>query len=241
MKRGLILLLITMLAALLIGCGGQVAKDNTPVDYPTLFQRAADSDGAASETVASELAAAYDGDAEGLLSAMEQCSVEELEPVVMLLVYGKSYGDLDAFQKDIQKRLPQDSAVLDAVLKAIDRYTATDSTGTQNSAIPDDPSQFDKEIIRNFVTSHDYSSGADEEFFAMVANVYRQEPDTLAEIVEGLDDSQKDYIARGVAYDIINHGNYTPGADLDTSNSFISMVEAAIADKSNGKLESFQN
>lgn len=37
MKRGLILLLITMLAALLIGCGGQVAKDNTPVDYPTLF------------------------------------------------------------------------------------------------------------------------------------------------------------------------------------------------------------
>lgn len=34
---------------------------------------------------------------------------------------------------------------------------------------------------------------------------------------------------------------YTPSADLDTSNSFISMVEAAIADKSNGKLESFQN
>ena len=96
--------------------------DSAPVDYPALFERAKTSDGAASEDVANELAKAYDNDAAGLLSAMAECPAEDVEHLAGLLVYGKSYGDLDAFQQDIRQRLAQDDPVLVAVEQAIDRY-----------------------------------------------------------------------------------------------------------------------
>ena len=96
--------------------------DSAPVDYPALFERAKTSDGAASEDVSNELAKAYDSDAEGLLSAMAECPAEDVEILAWLLVYGKSYGDLDAFQQDIRQRLAQDAPVLTAVEQAIDRY-----------------------------------------------------------------------------------------------------------------------
>lgn len=96
--------------------------DSAPVDYPALFERAKTSDGAASEDVANQLAKAYDSDAAGLLSAMAECPAEDVEILAWLLVYGKSYGDLDAFQQDIRQRLAQDDPVLTAVEQAIDRY-----------------------------------------------------------------------------------------------------------------------
>lgn len=96
--------------------------DNTPVDYPALFERARTSDGAASEDVANQLAKAYDSDAAGLLSAMAECPAEDVETLAWLLVYGESYGDLDAFRQDIRQRLAQDDPVLTAVEQAIDRY-----------------------------------------------------------------------------------------------------------------------
>ena len=96
--------------------------DSAPVDYPALFERAKTSDGAASEDVANQLAKAYDSDAAGLLSAMAECPAEDVETLAWLLVYGESYGDLDAFQQDIRQRLAQDDPVLTAVEQAIDRY-----------------------------------------------------------------------------------------------------------------------
>ena len=96
--------------------------DNTPVDYPALFERARISDGAASEDVANQLVQAYDSDAAGLLSAMAKCPAEDVELLAGLLVYGKSYGDLDAFRQDIRQRLAQDDPVLAAVEQAIDLY-----------------------------------------------------------------------------------------------------------------------
>ena len=150
MKKALVLWSLLLVLALLTGCGGQAADngdaapnnasvtdsqdnapaddpantpaDNTPVDYPALFERARISDGAASEDVAIQLAKAYDSDAEGLLSAMAECPAEDVELLAWLLVYGKSYGDLDAFQQDIRQRLAQDDQVLAAVEQAIDRY-----------------------------------------------------------------------------------------------------------------------
>ena len=150
MKKALVLWSLLLVLALLTGCGGQAADngdaapnnasvtdsqdnapaddpantpaDNTPVDYPALFERARISDGAASEDVAIQLAKAYDSDAEGLLSAMAECPAEDVELLAWLLVYGKSYGDLDAFQQDIRQRLAQDDPVLAAVEQAIDRY-----------------------------------------------------------------------------------------------------------------------
>lgn len=150
MKKTLVLWSLLLVLALLSGCGGQAADngnaappdapaadsqdnapaddpantpvDSAPVDYPALFERAKTSDGAASEDVANELAKAYDSDAAGLLSAMAECPAEDVETLAWLLVYGESYGDLDAFQQDIRQRLAQDDPVLAAVEQAIDRY-----------------------------------------------------------------------------------------------------------------------
>ena len=150
MKKTLVLWSLLLVLALLAGCGGQAADngnaappgapaadsqdnapadapantpaDNTPVDYPALFERARTSDGAASEDVANQLAKAYDSDAAGLLSAMAECPAEDVETLAWLLVYGESYGDLDAFRQDIRQRLAQDDPVLTAVEQAIDRY-----------------------------------------------------------------------------------------------------------------------
>ena len=150
MKKALVLWSLLLVLALLAGCGSRAADngnaappdapaadsqdnapadapantpaDNTPVDYPALFERARISDGAASEDVANQLAKAYDSDAAGLLSAMAECPAEDVETLAWLLVYGESYGDLDAFQQDIRQRLAQDDPVLTAVEQAIDRY-----------------------------------------------------------------------------------------------------------------------
>lgn len=150
MKKTLVLWSLLLVLALLTGCGSQAADngnaappgapaadsqdnapadapantpaDNTPVDYPALFERARTSDGAASEDVANQLAKAYDSDAAGLLSAMAECPAEDVETLAWLLVYGESYGDLDAFRQDIRQRLAQDDPVLTAVEQAIDRY-----------------------------------------------------------------------------------------------------------------------
>lgn len=245
MRKMFGILNVLLALALLSGCGSQPAADSAitpPADYPALFQRAVSSDGAAAEDAANELAAAYDSDAEGLLSAMGQCTAEELDAAAQLLVYGKSYGDLDAFQQDIRQRLAQDDPVLTAVQQAIDRYNSANSGGSgQSGSAVDDPSLFNEETIRDFVTRHDYTSGPDESFFTLLADVYRQDPETLAAAVEGLDDSQLDYIARGIAYDIINHGSDTSGKEPDSGDPFIAMVEAAIADKRNGNLNSFSS
>ena len=96
--------------------------DSAPVDYSALFERAKTSDGAASEDVANQLAKAYDSDAAELLDAMAECPAEDVELLAGLLVYGKSYGDLDAFRQDIRQRLPQDDPILAAVEHAIDLY-----------------------------------------------------------------------------------------------------------------------
>ena len=151
MKKALVLWSLLLVLALLAGCGSQAADngndtpnndavtdsqdnvpadnapantpaDSAPVDYPALFERARISDGAASEDVAIQLVKAYDSDAAGLLSAMAEYPAEDVELLAGLLVYGKSYGDLDAFRQDIRQRLAQDDPVLAAVEQAIDLY-----------------------------------------------------------------------------------------------------------------------
>lgn len=142
MKKALVLWSLLLVLALLAGCGSQAADngndtpnndavtdsqdnvpaDSAPVDYPALFERARISDGAASEDVAIQLVKAYDSDAAGLLSAMAEYPAEDVELLAWLLVYGESYGDLDAFRQDIRQRLAQDDPVLAAVEQAIDRY-----------------------------------------------------------------------------------------------------------------------
>lgn len=78
-------------------------------------------------------------------------------------------------------------------------------------------------------------------FVSLLANVYRQEPKTLIKVVKGLSDNQLDYIAKGIAYDILNNGNYKPDPSLNHDNEFVARIETAIADDNNKSLSAFDS
>ena len=243
-KRYILSLVTIGMVVVLVGCPVQKGMEKNQVDYASLFEQAMGSDGAEGESIAAALAEAYEANPDGFLSAMAQCPTQQIKASAALLVYGQSYGDLDAFAQDIQQRLnasTQSDLVLNAIIQAIDAYNTANPSGQQTDNAQPDPSQYDVEKLRCFATEHDYTSGADEEFFSLLADVYRKEPETLLKAVEGLSDNQIDYIARGIAYDIINHDQYEPCKTLDLDHPVIATVEAAIADKRNGDLSSFEH
>lgn len=242
MKRSLLALFLVVVVAVLAGCSHQEKPNSdAETDYSTIFQQATDSDGATAESIADELAKAYDENPKGLLSAMGGCTSEQMQTVAQLLVYGKSYTDLEAFTQDVKQRLEEDNPVLSVILQVVDSYNAANTGEQHSSNLPADTSQFDVEKLREFVVNHNYDSGADEEFFSLLANVYRQEPETLIKVVKGLSDNQLDYIAKGIAYDILNNGNYKPDPSLNHDNEFVARIETAIADDNNKSLSAFDS
>ena len=90
--------------------------------YAELLERAAAGDGAAAEAAADELAKAYDKNPAGLLLTMEHCAPELQKTAAQLLVYGKSYGDLNAFAQDVQGYTQHSGAAVAAILQAIGDY-----------------------------------------------------------------------------------------------------------------------
>lgn len=205
------------------------------INYSELLSQAEFSDGAESERVAGELANAFDADPEGILSAMASCPENQLDIAVMLLVYGKSYDDFNAFEQSVlqRKALSQDDAaksrVLDKILDEIMSFNDTESFEGLTDNTLTEPPMFQPDIIRSFIERHDYTSGADESFFGLMADVYRLEPELLEEIVCDMDSYKVDYIARGIAYDVIKHGNYTAKNAAPSENYFSALVEATIA------------
>ena len=104
--------------------------------YTELLERASVSDGAASEAVADELACAYEEDPSGLLLAMEHCAPEWQTTAAQLLVYGKSYGDLDAFAQDVQGYTQHSGGAVAAILQAIGDYNrANGAAESANGAV----------------------------------------------------------------------------------------------------------
>jgi hypothetical protein len=125
---------------------------SSPANYEILFNDASTSDGAYSEMVAVELVEAFDNDAAGLINAV---AIAELAPAVKtkiarLLVYGKSYGDLDVFAAEAEEMLTAAETeaavnVLELILSIIDEYQAR-NTRDPSAPIPEPPAVFFADI-----------------------------------------------------------------------------------------------
>ena len=109
MKKALVLWSLLLVLALLAGCGSQAADNGN--DTPNNDAVTDSQDNAPADAPANQLAKAYDSDAAGLLSAMAEYPAEDVELLAWLLVYGESYGDLDAFRQEIRQQLHTASRV----------------------------------------------------------------------------------------------------------------------------------
>lgn len=251
MKKRVILLVVLLFGGLL--CAGlfrtaqekdraDVISVNKAIDYSELFSLAAVSDGAISEQVGADLADAFDAQPEALLSAMADCPEEQLDSVVELLVYGKSYDDLDVLEQDILHRRSllqgsdAEAPVLDKILAEITRFQneINSANGTEGSTPPEAP-LFQPDTIRSFIERCDPSSGIDEPFFELMADVYLSAPELLADILQDMEPDTVNYVAKGIAYDIIKRGAHTTEPADTASDPFSALVVSFIAD-SNGNL-----
>ena len=80
-----------------------VQTDDRAEGYTTLIDRALTSDGVSSEQTAADLAKAFDDNEDELITALSVYSAdgEKLSKLSAALVYGKSGGDLGAFEEKI--------------------------------------------------------------------------------------------------------------------------------------------
>lgn len=242
MKKRLLSLLLALTMCLPLSVPVWATEQS---NYRELFLQVESSDGAESERIAGELADAFDIDPDGILSAMASCSESQLDKAVQFLVYGKSYDNFLTFEETIllRKTLSHDNnaeiCVLDKILSEISRFNdEMDPGGALDSTSIEAP-LFQPDIIRSFIERHDYTAGADEGFFELMADVYRSEPKLLAEIVSDMDSRKVDYIARGIAYDVNKRGNYATKGAKTPMDSFSALVESAIADSDNRNLSTF--
>lgn len=217
-------------------------KTQSTTNYTDIFDQAMVSDGADSERIAIELADAYSNDAAGLISAMNERNSVEIETIAKLLAYGYLYEDFESFEASVNQQMrlatantPALNAIIDAVatLKA-----AQNAQASSNTSPLEDNAPFDPERIRYFIETHNYEDGADESFFTLLANAYCASPELFADTISSMDESIINYVSKAVAYDIIKNERTVETA-VTANNSIISMVENAIADTSNGNLETF--
>ena len=99
-------------------------RSDSDNELEELISQALSSDGAASELSAYKLADAFDDDAEKLISAIADCSEDDVVKITRLLAYGQTYRDFANFKSRIGQM--QDhadgntAAVLASVQNAID-------------------------------------------------------------------------------------------------------------------------
>ena len=218
--------------------------------YEELFSRAMTSDAAISEGIAAELVEVFDNDAMGLVAAMSKCTSEEVERVAQLLVYGKSYFDLNKFETELEElktnmRSNEETDVLDLILTTI--YHFNDISLLNLSDVPPPAIEpFDVDTILNFIEINEATRNIDEEFFHTIGNAYRLDPELFANTISDRSSDSIAYIAKAIAYDCI-HTSDGLGAvtkvttDKQSNNYILDIIEAAIADKANGSLEVFYN
>jgi hypothetical protein len=251
-KKLLALCLVAVIAiCCIIPAAGASSSDVPTVqpDYTALFKYALTSNSAESEVAASKLADAFDTDANSLVKAMSQYTSDEIETIAYLLTYGKSYQDLDKFKSDIVYMLEtagsDEAVVLEAIHKVINSFQYFYSINLPDDSKPIEANVFDPETILNFIELNEENGNVDEEYFHTLGNAYRTDPKLFASMISKRSDDSIAYIAKAVAYDCINHSDYTtkPTSDarstIEKENKIINIIESAIADESNGILSSF--
>lgn len=115
------------------------ADDGRKSMYKEIIDYALTSDGAYSEWAAYQLTLAFDDDAMGLVDAMAEYSDGEISTAASLLVYGKSYYDLDDFEaavKSLQETADsKQKAVLETIVEAINGYRERNFTAPNEDAV----------------------------------------------------------------------------------------------------------
>lgn len=219
-------------------------------DYTSLFNRALTSDGAASELVSSELADAFDRNAEDLIGAIAEYTTNdgEIDAIARHLSYGQSYRNLVDFEREIKQQqigaVGNVAVVLESILDAINLYNANGGDQQPSEPYTDtaEGNAFNPDTILNFIRLNEENGNVDEEFFHVIGSAYRADPGLFARTISQMSEGTIRYIAHAVAYDCINHSDYTPMqsiSSLDAESAVIALIEAEIANSSNGVLESF--
>jgi hypothetical protein len=252
--------LVTVLVALCSIPPVNASGSNEPLpqpNYEELFNLAMTSDGAWSEAVAAELAEAFDNDAESLIDAMSVCDPAKAENVAKLLVYGKTYGDVDAFSAQLEEMLTAaETEDAESVLELI--LSIADDRQTRNTRDPSEPPPtytppsvpaFDKETLLLSIELNETTTGTDAEFFHLIGKAYRADPKLFAEIISDRSAESVAYLAKAIAYDCISSGDYaqeTRATAVDNAitssnkvKSVLSEIESAIGTESNGSLNVF--
>ena len=223
--------------------------------YESLFTNAFQADGAISEQIAAELVTEFNKDAWGLVSAMAKCIPDVAKKVAYLLAYGESYFSLDDFKTTIIDmvaitKVETDANVLKLILGEIEKFQLQIGIDLSD-ALPIKPAMFDTETILHFIEMNEITGNVDEEFFHTIGNAYKSDPEIFAKMLSTRSSTSIAYIARAIAYDCINSGDYEQVVN-DTEESVnaiakgpakdvLKIIEAAIADKSNGYLDAFFN
>ena len=182
MKEFCIRVLVILVCIMLMVSISQVAFSSTlpVIDYSALFDKAKNTDTSESERIAYDLVCAYDNDPNGLIKALSKQAPNEIERIARLLVYGKSYGDLNTFKthvKSISSKAISDkeNVVIDLVLDAIEQRQRFDRVPIIQDP-PSAPPPFDAETILRFIEINEELGNVDEAFFHVIANAFRLDP-----------------------------------------------------------------
>jgi hypothetical protein len=222
-------------------------------DYMELCDYALTTDTLEAESVAARLSDAFDADAYRLIKAMSNYAIGDIERLAYSLVYGKSYYDLYEFNSVVENMLisidnTAEIVVLEVIIESIDDFI------NLNYNLPiEDPDSiktcpFNKKTILGFIERNEKSGNVDEEYFHVLGDAYRADPYSFAEMISVRSDDSIDFIARAVAYDCLNHNDYTISSSAHNFSNenadslligIVNLIEAEIADSSNGNLSSF--
>lgn len=252
MKR--IKLLSLFLATIfIISCisseGVSAANVSQAENYSTLFSDALKTDGADSEMIASQLARAFDNDAKNLVCQLSLLTDNDKKEVARLVVYGESYQNLDVFSVEVENLRGEFSdesalAVCDylldaaALLKSNCSDKLKDAESIRSEA-------FDTETILSFINQNLENGCVDEEFFHVLGNAYRADPELFVSMIGGFDQDTINYIAKAVAYDCINHSNRSATYDCSSiqgnKGAILRLFEEEIANDNNNSLLIFED
>lgn len=232
-------LVLTCLIVTFIAIFPTFADSSLPLDFNDVFSALGTSDGAESEQVASELVSLFDLDSEGFICEVSLLSEDKIEEAANLLVYGKSYFDLDEFSTEIdalatrKEWSEKERLVLTKIKDEISYLIWFNSVDLSDGTYIEHAPAFDKDTILNFIDLNSKSKNVDEEFFSILGQAYRADPEYFSEVVSSLPAGKIETVVNAVAYDCVKTQN-TDIQYFQTNNALIDRIVSRIKEYNNG-------
>lgn len=175
-------------------------------NYELLFEKALESDGADNETIAAQLADAFNKDSERFVNSLTVFKSDNKTTISQLLVYGESYGSLEVFEEKIGelKNSTDDTAklsVLDSISEALNSYQFYSTQVPDGELAKSEYNVFDPDIIKGFIDGNILNGNIDEELYHTLGNAYRMDASLFVKTISDYTPEVIDYIAEVVAYD----------------------------------------